>query len=78
MILQLRYFGMIAEAIEKEAESFDFSDTTIEELNTALKNSYPQLKKLNYSFAINQTISNKNETLKPNDEIALLPPFAGG
>ena len=78
MILKLKYFGMVAEAIGKESETIGFSITTVEDLNTSLKNRYPDLDKLNYNFAVNQTMAEIDEELKENDEIALLPPFAGG
>ena len=78
MILQLKYFGMIAEAVEKEDEFFELSGSTIKELDVALKNCYSNIENLNYSFAVNQTMVNEDILLKENDEVALLPPFAGG
>jgi sulfur-carrier protein len=78
MILKLKYFGMIAEAIGKNEESLDFSGKTIADLDTVLKNSTVKLSTMNYKFAVNQTMVEFTETLNENDEIALLPPFAGG
>jgi len=78
MILKLNYFGMIAEAIGKNEEKFDFSGKTIEELNIELRNNYSKLNDLNYKFAINQSMVLNDAILKDNDEVALLPPFAGG
>lgn len=78
MILKLKYFGMIAEATNKDEESFDFNGISIADLEQALKTNYSKLEQLNYSFAVNQTMADQNMELKENDEIALLPPFAGG
>ncbi len=78
MILKLKYFGMIAEAIAKNEEPFDFSGNSVADLETELYNCYSALESLNYTFAVNQNIVDKNEVLKDNDEVALLPPFAGG
>lgn len=78
MILRLKYFGMIAEAIGKDEESVDFSNSTINDLDNNLKSKYSKLEDLNYNFAVNQTIVERDELLNENDEIALLPPFAGG
>ena len=75
-MLKLKYFGMIAEAINKTEEDFTFVES-LEILTTELEDKYPKLKSLNYKFAVNQTIKNK-AILNENDEIALLPPFAGG
>ncbi len=78
MILKLKYFGMIAEAIGKAEEAINFSENTIGELDGFLKTKYVKLSALNYQFAVNQTMVEQNEKLNDNDEIALLPPFAGG
>ena len=71
MILKLKYFGMIAEAIGKEEESFDFSENTVEDLNQNLKNKYSKLDDLNYNFAVNQNMVEETELLNEDDEIAL-------
>ena len=78
MILKLKYFGMIAEAIGKNEESFNFSGKTIADLDVILKNNTPKLDTMNYKFAVNQAMVTQDEILNDNDEIALLPPFAGG
>lgn len=78
MILKLKYFGMIAEAVGKENEQFEFTNSSVEELNKALKNQYAKLASMNYKIAVNQSFVEANTMLKDNDEIALLPPFAGG
>jgi len=76
-MLKLKYFGMIAEAIHKSEEDFLLVEN-LEKLTLQLESEYPKLKDLNYKFAVNQTLVATNITLKENDEIALLPPFAGG
>lgn len=78
MILKLKYFGMIAEAIGKDEESLEFSGKTIAELDVVLKNNTAKLDTMNYKFAVNQAMVTQEEILNDNDEIALLPPFAGG
>ncbi len=76
-MLILKYFGMIAEAIGKTEEDLSLVENlTI--LTTELELKYPKLKDLNYKFAVNQTMVTENINLADNDEIALLPPFAGG
>ena len=78
MILKLKYFGMIAEAIGKTEESIDFSGKTVADLDMLLKENTTKLNAMNYKFAINQVMATQDEVLNDNDEIALLPPFAGG
>jgi molybdopterin synthase sulfur carrier subunit len=78
MILNIKYFGMIAEAVGKSEEQFEFTGNKLLELDNMLKSKYSKLDTLNYKFAVNQALVNVNETLENNNEIALLPPFAGG
>lgn len=76
-MLKLKYFGMVAEAIGKTEEDFALVENlTI--LTTELESKYPKIEGLNYKFAVNQTMISENICLSDNDEIALLPPFAGG
>jgi len=76
-MLKIKYFGMIAETINKSEEDIKFLGN-LDLLTLELEGEYPKLKDLNYKFAVNQTLVATNITLKENDEIALLPPFAGG
>lgn len=78
MILKLKYFGMIAEAVGKENEEIEFTSSSVEELDKVLKNQYAKLSSMNYKVAVNQSFVEPTTLLKDNDEIALLPPFAGG
>lgn len=78
MILNLKYFGMIAEATSKENEVVNFDKSTTNDLIDELVKEYPNIKNLNYKIAVNQSIVADNYELKENDEIAILPPFAGG
>lgn len=69
---------MTAEASGKEEESIDSNYSSIENLNEDLVNKYPKLESINYKIAANQTIVENDYLLTGNEEIALLPPFAGG
>ena len=52
------------------------SDGGVTSLKQELEIKYPALKKVNYSMAVNKNLSEKK--VKNGDEVALLPPFAGG
>ena len=79
MNIQLKYFGMLAEAIEKTEETIYVEEgSTISEISMLITTKYPKLQNMNFKLAVNQTIANNNFQVKDNDEIALLPPFAGG
>ena len=48
------------------------------ELMQRIEREYPFFKKMNYLIAVNQEVIKDNIALRDGDEIALMPPFAGG
>lgn len=80
MTMTLKYFGLIADITQKKEEQFFFENETITLylLQSKIEEKYPELKNTSYSFAVNQSLTKENTELNDTDEIALLPPFAGG
>ena len=78
MPLTVKYFGMLAEATKCNEELLEVSNCTIKELTNRLLEHYPGLKEKNFKVAVNQSLVDENTLITNNDEIALLPPFAGG
>ena len=79
MKIKLKYFGMVAETIGKQEESVNVNENIeISNLQALLEEKYHQLDKINYKIAVNRSIGNDNILLKEEDEVAILPPFAGG
>ena len=77
MSLKVLMFGILAEVVsENEIIISDAKNT--DELVTILIEKYPKLEEIKYAISVNHKIINKNTSLNENDEIALLPPFAGG
>ena len=77
MKINVLFFGKLKETTQIDTVQFDCIDS-IHALETALKKTYPGLIDHPYKVAVNETIVNKDQPLKDGDEIALLPPFAGG
>lgn len=79
MIVETYYYGMISDKLERSSEqlSFDGESTEIN-LRNYFENRYPVLKDLSYKIAVNQEITDIFSTTTTINEIALLPPFAGG
>ena len=77
MHITVKYFGQIAEVTRKEEESLEFSGSSVSELLDTLYLKYDALKTKDFQVAQNQELVSINEELTGN-EIALLPPFAGG
>jgi molybdopterin converting factor small subunit len=79
MKVRILYFGMFQDITGQPNETIELSSNTINELEQWLITTYPQLNHLVYKIAVNQQIRRtKDYKLKEQDEIALLPQFAGG
>lgn len=77
MHITIKYFGQIAEITKKEKEVLEFSGQTISELLESLYSRYTLLKNKDFQVAQNQELVSFKTKLT-GQEIALLPPFAGG
>jgi molybdopterin synthase sulfur carrier subunit len=79
MKLNLLFFGILTDATGVttfflDAPVFD----TVATLDTFVQNKYPRLKNHSYKIAVNQKIIPLSHLLRDGDEVAFLPPFAGG
>jgi molybdopterin synthase sulfur carrier subunit len=77
MKINVMFFGIIADKIGSETKEYN-NIKNIDTLIFQIESDFPQVKKYNYQVSVNREICNENVLLKDNDEIALLPPFAGG
>ena len=75
--VNVKYFGVLSEITGKSEENRNINGS-INNLITELTEEYPEIGKHNFAVSTNQTISSENPPLQENDQIALLPPFAGG
>jgi sulfur-carrier protein len=78
-MITVKYFGAIAEQTKKNEEEFSFSKNSLNDFLSDLTLKYA-LSDLSFSVAVNQKMVQNpaDYSLKSNDVIALLPPFAGG
>lgn len=78
MKVTVKYFGLVAEATEKPEEVLEFNGPlTALELKAQCLNGLAIADKDSVQIAVNQNLDDQI-TLKDGDEVALLPPFAGG
>lgn len=80
MLVTIKYFGMILEITQTESEQLEINNapTTTAEIELLLIKKHPQLTNLTYNIALNQKIQSKTTLVTNGDELAFLPPFAGG
>ena len=78
-MIHIKYFGAVAEATKCTTEKISGNNTNLKDLIAELYSKY-DFGQLPLKFALNKEIvqSPDNVQLKENDEIAVLPPFAGG
>ena len=83
--MKLKYFAWIAEIIGKREEIIELPERvkTIDDLinwlslaDNSYKIAFEDKNKLKY--AINQILSQQNDKITNNDEIAFFPPMTGG
>ncbi|MCM8569098.1 MoaD/ThiS family protein [Gramella jeungdoensis] len=75
----IKYFGAIAEVTNCSSETIEKSNSSLKEIIQDIQSRY-DLKHIPLKFALNQNIIEAVEEIEinENDEIAVLPPFAGG
>ena len=75
--MKIKLFGMLAD--KAQANEIEVSDvSTKEQLIQKVNNNHPSFNGLEYKVCVNQAISQGDQHISPDDEIALLPPYAGG
>lgn len=77
--IKIIYFGSIKSLIKKDSEIIKVAQHfTVQELVKQLTACHPSIKNQIFKVAVNLCIENENKILKDNDEVAILPAFAGG
>jgi molybdopterin converting factor small subunit len=74
--MNILLFGVLADVAGKR--SIDMKADDMNSLKGNLLNLYPDLANYKFQFAVNREKIEGNILLNDSDEIALLPPFAGG
>ena len=78
MKVTIKYFGILAEITGKKEETLDVAvGMLVKELKDRQIESYQIPEAESVQLAVNQNLNTEVE-LKEGDEVAFLPPFAGG
>lgn len=75
--MKILLFGVLADVVGESVIEME----TINDVDTLKRNvlsKYPLLNNYNFMIAVNKGKIENNISIKEGDEIALLPPFAGG
>lgn len=76
----IRVFGIFRDIVEADHVNIDMDTSlTLGEVKQKFEEQFPNVKNVHYMTAINQEYCRDNEkVLTEQDEIAFLPPVAGG
>ena len=79
MTLTIKYFGLIAEKTGKKEEvlNLEHKEFDVQALKNFCFSKYELQEMDSVQVAVNQSIQ-RSGTLKNGDEVAFLPPYAGG
>tara|TARA_R110002072_G_scaffold286113_1_gene451121 strand:- start:47390 stop:47626 length:237 start_codon:yes stop_codon:yes gene_type:complete len=78
MKIEIKYFGSIAELIGYSEETIKIDVKEEFDLRSFFEKKYPEISKVNFKIAVNQEIMDCINPSSEKNEVALLPPFAGG
>ncbi len=77
MKIKVLLFGILADEANSSVIEFENIQDT-DALLQKLKDRFPSVGNFRFATAVNKKIISRNTPVNENDEIALLPPFAGG
>ena len=77
MEIKVLFFGVLAEVTGTTFKHYGNVKST-SDLILRIQDDFPEIVHYNYRIAVNSSITDKDQSLKSGDEVALMPPFAGG
>jgi molybdopterin converting factor small subunit len=77
MEVKVLFFGVLAEVSGTSVKHYR-DVKSINDLKLRINDDFPEIVHYNFRISINSEITDNNLLLKSGDEVAFLPPFAGG
>jgi sulfur-carrier protein len=77
MEIKVLFFGVLAEVTGTSFKHYS-GVSTLGDLRLRIRDDFPEIEHYNFRIACNNEIINGEASLKAGDEVAFLPPFAGG
>ncbi|MCB0794595.1 MAG: MoaD/ThiS family protein [Flavobacteriales bacterium] len=74
--MRVHLFGILAEKAGSDVVELEGAAT--DELRAEFRRRFPNTKGLMFAMAVDRKVVNGNQPLNGNEEVAMLPPFAGG
>jgi len=77
MEVKVLFFGVLAEVSGTPVKHYQ-DVRSMTDLKLRIQDDYPEIVHYSFRISLNSEITDEDSTLKSGDEIALMPPFAGG
>lgn len=77
MQVKVLFFGVLVEVTGSNCKFYSGAKS-IGALKLMIQDEFPEIAHYNFCISLNNEIVNNDRNLKDGDEVALMPPFAGG
>jgi molybdopterin converting factor small subunit len=77
MEVKVLFFGVLTEVTGTVFKHYH-AIKTVNDLKNRIYDDFPEIAHYQFRISVNNEITDKDLTLKTGDEVALMPPFAGG
>jgi len=77
MKVKVLFFGVLAEVTGTNCKHY-MDVGSIGDLKLRIQDEFPEVVHYNFRISLNNEIINNDPLLNDGDEVALMPPFAGG
>jgi molybdopterin converting factor small subunit len=77
MEIKVLFFGVLAEVTMVNCKHYS-GVKSFADLTARIENEFPEIVHYNFRFSLNNVLVDNDPHLNDGDEVALLPPFAGG
>jgi len=77
MKVKVLFFGVLSEVTSTDCKHYT-DVKSVGDLNLRIQDDFPEVVNYNFRISLNNEIINNDPALNDGDEVALMPPFAGG
>lgn len=77
MEVKVLFFGVLSEVSGTVIKHYQ-GVKSVSDLKRRIQDDFPEITHYNFRISVNSMITDEDLSLKTGDEIAFLPPFAGG